>query len=394
MAATSFSQALYSLGYQLTRTEVRFQDCRDCAGLPWELWRQLRLWPGPISTRVCPQSPQLLKLDSSQWWELLLIQVFGRGWVYKAGRGGGEVDGYRPQVPTAHSREERVLPSLLSCTGSGAQLWFQLHPACGPSARVCSWGCAGAHIGVGLGPQAGTPACSGQSPSEHPRRLGRARGEIGNGGRDFFHKHARLWSPLPVPSGCLFAADHSPLPDPGFQHPASIHTSTHDSDSGWEAQGWHRPSMQVLLCPAWLLRSPLSPWSSPLSQLIFPPGRGVVPQTQEPLLQLPHKGAGPFPFPLCFLLSFLVAWGFYLFSVCGPLLVFSTRSVVRTVPFPMYLCREVNSTCSCCAIVTPHPSYLSFFLLNRGGRIVWCSLPSKTEEEEVSIFSMGGQLVL
>ena len=91
------------------------------------------------------------------------------------------------------------------------------------------------HTGVRLGPQAGTPACSGRSPSEHPRRLGRARGEIGNGGRDFFHKRARLWSPLPVPSGCLFAADHSPLPDPGFQHPASIHTSTHDS--GWEAQG-------------------------------------------------------------------------------------------------------------------------------------------------------------
>ena len=95
----------------------------------------------------------------------------------------------------------------------------------------------------------------------------------------------------------------------------------------------------------------------------------MVPQTQEPLLQLPHKGAGPFPFPLCFLLSFLVAWGFYLFSVCGPLLVFSTCCVMRTVPFPMYLCRKVNSTCSCCAIVTPHPSYLSFLLLNRGGRM-------------------------
>lgn len=38
------------------------------------------------------------------------------------------------------------------------------------------------------------------------------------------------------------------------------------------------------------------------------PIRKVVPQAQEPLLQLPHRGAGPFPFPLCFLLSFLVAW--------------------------------------------------------------------------------------
>ena len=55
--------------YQLRCTEVRSQDCRDCAGLPWELWRQLRLWPGPISTCVCPQSPQLPQLDSSQWWE-------------------------------------------------------------------------------------------------------------------------------------------------------------------------------------------------------------------------------------------------------------------------------------------------------------------------------------
>lgn len=31
------------------------------------------------------------------------------------------------------------------------------------------------------------------------------------------------------------------------------------------------------------------------------PGPGTAPSA-------PHRGAGPFPFPLCFLLSFLVAW--------------------------------------------------------------------------------------
>ena len=124
--------------------------------------------------------------------------------------GGGEVDGYRSQVPTA-VRREFCPPSLVAQA---------LGLSCGFSSTL--------HVGFPL-------AFSGRSPSEHPRRLGRARGERGNGGRDFSHKHARLWSPLPVPSGCLFAADHSPLPDPGFQHPASIHTSTHDS--GWKAQG-------------------------------------------------------------------------------------------------------------------------------------------------------------
>lgn len=39
--------------------------------------------------------------------------------------------------------------------------------------------------------------------------------------------------------------------------------------------------------------------------------------------------------------------------------MFSTCSV-RTVPFPMYLWGEVNSTCYYCTIVTPHPSYLFY----------------------------------
>ena len=36
----------------------------------WELWRQLRPWPGPAPTCTCPQSPQLLTLDTFQLWAL------------------------------------------------------------------------------------------------------------------------------------------------------------------------------------------------------------------------------------------------------------------------------------------------------------------------------------
>ena len=37
-----------------------------------ELWRQLILWPGPTPVCTCPQTPQLLKPDTSQLQEHLL----------------------------------------------------------------------------------------------------------------------------------------------------------------------------------------------------------------------------------------------------------------------------------------------------------------------------------
>lgn len=160
--------------------------------------------------------------------------------------------------------------------------------------------------------------------------MGRARGERG------WQWHPRLlpqtWAvvePLmPVPSSLQavslqLTAVPSLCPHSKPQVPApSLHPHQHTRISGWEAQGCDTD------CPAWLLRSPLP-------QLISPSGRWV-PQAQEPLLQLPHRGAGPFPFPLCFLLSFLVAWG-----VSYPLTsLWSPASVQgRTVPFPTYLCR-------------------------------------------------------
>ena len=45
----------------------------------WELWGQLRLWPGPTSLCRCPKSPHLLKPDSSQLQEhLLSVHMFHR----------------------------------------------------------------------------------------------------------------------------------------------------------------------------------------------------------------------------------------------------------------------------------------------------------------------------
>ena len=48
----------------------------------WELWRQLRLWSGPIPTCMCPQSPQLLNPDTSQLKEhSLSFRGFHRSWI-------------------------------------------------------------------------------------------------------------------------------------------------------------------------------------------------------------------------------------------------------------------------------------------------------------------------
>ena len=55
------------------------------------LWGQLWLCPGPTPMRMCPQSPQMLKLKAFASWlqeHSLSIQIFCRQWVYKASHRG------------------------------------------------------------------------------------------------------------------------------------------------------------------------------------------------------------------------------------------------------------------------------------------------------------------
>ena len=343
VAATGprFSQALFSASFQRRDTEVRPRDCCGSAGLRRELWRQLGRWPGPIPTCVCPRSPQLLTLDSSQWWELLFIQMVGRGWAYKASGagagGGGEVGRCRSKVPTA---ERRVRPSLLSCTGLG--------------------------------------------------RLGRACGEAGGkGGRGFFHRHALSWSPLRPSlrpfrlSLCSWqqSPPHGHPPNPGFQHPASIHTSTHESQAGRRravTQTVHAGltlSCLVAALSSEPLKLPSVPADLPTRKRGFPRLRN--------LSSFLHRGAGPFPFPLCFLLSCLVAWGF-----SYPLRCLRSSASVQHV-----LCENCPVPDVPGERWTPHapialswpltpPISVFFFFCNRGGRMVWWSLPSKIEAED------------
>ena len=71
------SQVLFSLGQQCISTELGLRIILSVLlALLWDLWKQLRLWPEPAPTCMCPQSPQLLKPDTSQVQEHLSVQMF------------------------------------------------------------------------------------------------------------------------------------------------------------------------------------------------------------------------------------------------------------------------------------------------------------------------------
>ena len=255
------------------------------------------------------------------------------GWCW--GWWGG--DRCRSKVPTA---ERRVQSLLLSCTGLG--------------------------------------------------RLGRACGEVGGkGSPGFFHKHALSWSPLRPSlrpfrlSLCSWqqSSPHAHPPNPGFQHPASS-TPAHMNLRLGGAGLWHRPSMRGSLCPAWLLCSPLSPWNSPSVPADLPTRKRGFPRLRN-LSSFLHRGAGPFPFPLCFLLSCLVAWGFsYPFrclkSSASVQHVLCENCPVPDVPGERW---TPHAPIALSWPLTP-PSSVFFFFSNRGGRMVRCSLPSKIEAED------------
>ena len=78
-AGPGVSLALFSSGHQYKSTEGRSQDHTDHGSGPTVgTMGALRLWPDPSHMCMCPQSPQLLKLEPSWLWKHLFVQMFFR----------------------------------------------------------------------------------------------------------------------------------------------------------------------------------------------------------------------------------------------------------------------------------------------------------------------------
>ena len=130
------------------------------------------------------------------------------------------------------------------------------------------------------------------------------------GGWGFFHEHSWLLLPFRLtPCRQKWSSPQVSSPNPTFQCPAPVRTTTLVSGWGVQDRGTDHPcrSHSVLPVTDWLLHFPLSPRSSPSVPSDLPTGEGISPGVRtSPLLQLPSKGTCPVPLPLFFFMSFIL----------------------------------------------------------------------------------------
>ena len=165
----------------------------------------------------------------------------------------------------------------------------------------------------------------------------------------------------PVPSGCLFTANSCPVPGSALQTPLPS-TQPHSTpvDTRGDTLGFaglqHRPCVQILLCLAFhrlVVAFPSDLLKLLLCPTCFPHHEGASLNVgTSPLLQLPARGADPFPFPLSFFLSFVLP------SCMG---IFHHFRCLRSSTRVQCILCENSSICRC----------ILFFLINLINLFIW-----------------------
>lgn len=180
----------------------------------------------------------------------------------------------------------------------------------------------------------------------------------------------------PVPSSLQavslqLTAVSSPCPPskPRVPAPGLHHTSTHQSQAGRRRAVTQTVHAGLILS---CLVSELSsePLKLPSVPADLPTRKRGFPRLRT-LSSFPHRGAGPFPFPLCFLLSCLVAWGFSYPLRCLRSSASVQHVLCENCPVPNVPVGRGELHMLLLHYCDPSPLLsVLFFFFNRGGRMV------------------------